>query len=49
MVGVQHDIDVEDARQVAEVAVMTGKMPPPQEWCDGLIEAQDSDAMESFF
>lgn len=49
MSGITDEIDVEDARGIAEFMVATGQIPPIQQWADGLIERQKVAAVEGMF
>jgi hypothetical protein len=49
MAGVTDEIDLEDAVGIASFQVAMGRVPAPGQWVDGIIDARQADAMESFF
>jgi hypothetical protein len=49
MAGVHDEIELEDAIGLASFQVQTGRVPPPGQWVDGMIDQARADAMEGFF
>ena len=49
MAGETNEITLEDAMGIASFQVATGRVPPPTLWVDGLVQAQQEDAIEAFF
>ena len=47
--GVTDEIEIEDAFGIASFLVAMGRVPPPLEWVDGVIEIAKAEAMETFF
>ncbi len=50
MAGVSgDDVAIEDAVAIAQFSVATGRVPAPSQWCDGIIDQMQADALESLF
>jgi hypothetical protein len=49
MAGVHDEIELEDAIGLASFQVAAGRVPPPGQWVDGMIESAKANAMEGFF
>ena len=49
MAGVTDEIEIEDAFGIASFLVAMGRVPPPAQWVDGVIESARAEAMEALF
>ncbi len=49
MAGIRDAIDIEDARGIAEFMVMAGRIPSVDQWADGSIDQQKTQAIEGLF
>ena len=47
--GETEQIDLEDAFGIASFLVSTGRVPPPGQWVDALVEEDQANVMEGFF